>query len=282
MSGCADILRRNSSPYAVVFAVTNADSIIENNGSAFVNRLLAELYSLIRKGMPRSPAVGQVQPTQLACVGFDDNDLDDSEIARVLRQVDDAFGGVAKLVAGVYQELDRVKFAERQDLEELRKRPLDPAGALEYARYATLAARQYDKAIVHFDHLTPDVIIYMSRTTSTIEQTEKDYAELEKLGAVNSRARNQLGLAYFSARKYKIADDLFASIIDLALAAPSLKATYLNNAATNKFLLGDTAKALEFFRRGDGERRARAARSTLPRLLRSGELRAFQGWWWAG
>ena len=244
-----DILRRDSPPYAVVFEVTNADAIIESNGSAFVNRLLAELYSLIRKGMPRSPAVGQVQPTQLACVGFDDNDLDDAEIARVLRQVDDQFGGVAKLVAGVYQEIDRVKFAERQDLEEFRQRPLEPTGALEFARYATLAARQYAKPIVHFDPLTPDVIIYMSRTTSTIEQTEKDYADLTRLGAVNSRARNQLGLAYFSARKYQTAEKLFASIIDLQHAAPSLRATYLNNAATNKFLLGKTGRAMEFFRR---------------------------------
>ena len=245
----ADIVNSGRNAYAAVFAVREPDRLVAERGTAFVNRLLARLFELIRATMPRSPATGQLAPTVLGCVGFDDNDMDDAAPAAVLRAMDDALGGAAALVVGLYQALDGVKFAERQDIESLRGRLPDPAGALDYAQAAATAAFGVRRAVEHFDYLTPDAALHASRTTETLERTQAAYARLERLGAVNARARNQLGLAHFAAGQHTEADQVWATIVGVEGGGGRLQASFLNNAAANRLLLGDPAGADALFER---------------------------------
>ena len=242
-----ELARAGSGAYAAVFALLNADELIETFGTAYVNRVLVELYSLIRKRLPRTPAVGQIAPTQLACVGFDDNDLEDKDASAILQSVQAAHHG-ARLGAGLYCEQDRLRFADKQDLPQFDGRMLDPEGALDFARYAMVAGRFQNVPVVHFDHLTPDIVLSAIRSSQTVEQIEQEYERMHRLGAVNSKALNQLALMYVSRRDYAKADRIYASILDLDLPDRTARATFLNNSATNKWLLGDHGASVQQFR----------------------------------
>ena len=242
-----DLARTGGSPYAVVFALLNPDDLIETYGTAYVNRVLAELYSLIRKRLPRSPAVGQIAPTQLACVGFDDNELEDKDVAAILHMVQAAHHG-ARLGAGVYCERDRIRFADTQDLPEFQGRMMDAEGALDYARCAMIAGRFQNLPVMHFDHLTPDIVLSAVRSSQPLELVEQEYEQLHRLGAINSKAMNQLALVYVNRRDYRKADRIFAALLALDIPDRTARTTFLNNAATNKWLLGDSPASVRQFR----------------------------------
>ena len=241
-----ELARAGSGAYAAVFALQNADELIETYGTAYVNRVLVELYSLIRKRLPRSPAVGQIAPTQLACVGLDDNDLEEKTAMAVLQSVQSAHHG-ARLGVGLYCEQDRIRFADKQDLPEFGRRMLDTEGALDFARYAMVAGRFQNVPVVHFDHLTPDIVLSAIRSSQTVEQIEQEYERMHRLGAVNSKALNQLALMYVGRRDYAKADRIYGSILDLDLSDRTAQATFLNNSATNKWLLGDHGASVRQF-----------------------------------
>jgi tetratricopeptide (TPR) repeat protein len=204
------ILKEGDQPLACVFALRNTNEIVEQRGTAFVNKTLAALYSAIFDYLPSSAIIGQISPDQFGAVLREVPETFNKSTSEILFTLRETFSNIPVVVCGVFSA-ENIDPVHEHDFSELS---LD--NCLNYARYAASALDDKEKPVGAFSAEVAEQVLYKSRSNGLHDIARRDYEAFKKLGVSSAFIENQYGLVCFGDRDYLAATDAFEEAIKLA------------------------------------------------------------------
>lgn len=241
------IVEANLSPVALVLSIANAEKLIEEKGTAFVNRVLAQLFSTAQELMPSTTAIGVILPTQLACVREEAPTVKGKPAAIGIEVIDsirgrmsDQFGSLLEIHAGIFSYATAVA-SYRKAMPNIEQN-IDKNGAIDLASYALVSlSGQGQEKTAYFDIRVPSSVLYASRRDKAIGKAEKDFETIAKLGVMSPFAVNHMALAYYETNDYIKCDRTYASYLNYVHLS---KDKILNlNVSLAKIAIGDVQAA---------------------------------------
>ena len=191
------LISEGSSPFAAIFTIGNITTITDEKGSAYVNRLLAILYSAIRNSFGNMATIALVQDTELAVITSIETADVEPRVLAALQEASTACSNAVTFKAGIFlEELFKCGIGDHSKL--------NPLYAVDYARYSALAATTGPTT---FDSSIPPKIIWASRSAGRYAQGLEDYNRLRALGINNAFLENQAALCALESGLFPLALD---------------------------------------------------------------------------
>jgi len=185
--------KQNRSPFAGVFTLHDAYTLINDRGTAFANEVLAKLFHTMKDEFPPEALVSQLKSTEFAIyVSQNGKRLLQNKMQIVLDTASQKCNNLASFCAGYYCSDSASKETPSGD-----KSKLSPKHTLDYARYAATVANTRAGRIVQFEPSTGATVLFDSRKKRLYVQAAKDYANLQEIGIRNAYLENQYGLCVF-------------------------------------------------------------------------------------
>ena len=209
-----NLLDSENQPFSLVVSLSNSDKILESHGAAAVNKILSDLYLLVKAAMPFGTSVGQLQLHQIACVGLDREDDFNRQIREIRNQLRHKYADLPKITFGTATHRDRLDFVQEAEFLGDRDKELDPRGCLTFARYAALAGETTNEDVMHFRTFAVTRILYQSRSAGKFAQFEEDVEILSKLGVNSASMINQRAIAAFTQGDAEKAERIFEEVGD--------------------------------------------------------------------
>jgi GGDEF domain-containing protein len=184
---------KKRNPFVVVFVLHDADTLINDRGTAFANEALAKLFQTMREQFPGDAVVSQLKTTEFALYlpEYESKTL----VENIQRTIDIASQRCNKLAtfSAGYFSTGLVE-KKRSDSD---KSTLAAEHSLDYARYAALSASNKPGSSVLFSPAVAASVLYESRKRHFYLQAAKDYTTLVEIGINNHSVENQAGLCAF-------------------------------------------------------------------------------------
>lgn len=205
------VVDEGSQPYVAIFKIRSVESLEEERGSAFVNKVLSSLYKEIEKKFGDRASITQIGGVDIGLViRVDETHAPNTEVKEILSVVDEKFKHSAKVAVGVYDV-----YKKRELTGD--KSDIDSRDALSLAQYAAIDAINSGDVMTEYDAVVADNIVQHSREVGDYAKAVVDYSKLIELGVRYSSLENKIGLVYLerSERDYDKAIEHFDSAIAL-------------------------------------------------------------------
>jgi diguanylate cyclase (GGDEF)-like protein len=229
------IVDAGETPTACVVDLTNAEQIAGDYGTAYVNRVLADILERVRAIFPRGSKIAQISPTQFGIVLPAGVTLtrDQLQTEIVEHAIANFYSGI-KLIVGMFGPNEAARL-EQEGIE-----PPQLRGAIELAQFAVVGYRVGGSGVALFSRYTPSAVLYASRNANNLGNLVRDYEALVRLGLRNVDMENQLALAYLENNQLNEA----TKAIDRALEFEPSSPTIWLNGALIRFRTDDLAGAI--------------------------------------
>lgn len=232
------ILTERANPFSLVFFLTNSQDLSSQSGVAFANKTLATLFAKVRSGMPSSCAIGQVQPTQIACVGIVNKSFDVGAAAKdIAAETEASFQFKPTIKVGIFLPKNS---SDEPPAETVVDKHLDRA--IDFATYAATSIVNDTDRLVYFGKGTPARVLLVSRRAKLLEVAQKDFSEFEGLGLISDTVVNQMMLMFYEMNMAEEADKIVSRFIDHITASDDMIVPM--NGALVKYKSNKTSEAL--------------------------------------
>ncbi|MFK5915184.1 MAG: GGDEF domain-containing protein [Woeseiaceae bacterium] len=225
----------------IIFGISEFPELVKENGSAFINQSLANLYSTIKDKLSYSAKIAQMQLSEFAVV------IDSENVKKLTLLVEEIIKkttikctGKVEFYAGIYSKnISNIKIDG--DKSELIKEY-----AIDYARYASSYAEdKKTKKVIVFTPKVASNIIYGHRNNKSFSKVMTDYSQLTLMGISYSRIHNHVALSEF-----ENTDSNYDFAIAELLKAISLEenfSMFYANKALCEYKQGNSVHAYESF-----------------------------------
>jgi len=221
----------------IVFRLDNIESLERTRGVVFTNRVLAGLFTAIKKIVPRDALVGQLTSDTLAVV-LRSKAKPEKLATQILTSAVARSGDMAKFGAGIYE------WTTKKETVDGDKSQIDWKGALDLARYAALpAARESKSRIEMFTPVTAIRLLIAQNDNRKFREGRADYQAFKQLGVENWMLENQYALIEISERNWDAALPALVRALELKPTDNFVKA----NKAFTLLMLGSTAASHGIF-----------------------------------
>ncbi len=227
-----------------VFELRDTQGLLEEYGSAFVNRLLANILEILRSNLPLDAFVSQVRADQFAMLASANGGNASEQSYRDL---------VDKVIDHVKRNLRidiqfRLGLLHSQDIEDLNQEndwSIKIEDSVDLARLALASMSLDGEKVAKFEGMTPSGVLYISRRDQVYERMNSDYQSFHKLGCTGSGVENQMAIGYW------VQGNIAKAIehIDRAIQEPIRHWYILLNACWYKWSNGDQLGAIACYRR---------------------------------
>lgn len=176
-----------------VIELTNSESLSNDYGQGYVNRLLAEIFEILRNEL-RGAIVEHIPPTEFGVAwGSESSSSEAYNFIDIVEKISNRSQGKAKIRVGVFDPKILLEgIANNPDTEFTPSG--DGRGAVKLARLARDEAAQADKNVRYFSRDTALAVLVFSRQSEDFTKSETDYAVVTEFGSVGGWVENQLAL----------------------------------------------------------------------------------------
>jgi diguanylate cyclase (GGDEF)-like protein len=270
-STITSLMEKKAEHVVLVARIRDAETVLSQRGTGFMNDLLAALYEVVRRlAAEHAPGarVNQINQTEFVLV-FPAASVETlkPELAQALSLAASMYGHVVTFVGGAFHSRE----SQGTDLAG-DKSSLDPSRGLDYARYAAALAATRNPG---FELFTPPVaaaLLQLWRDRRKLEQAEKDYTDFRELGIANAQVENTMAcLLWENGGDTKLLDAAARQAVELAPKSPIFHA----NRGVFQYAAGAKPDAFASFQRS----RQLDQKDPIPKqYLATEALSAFESW----
>lgn len=224
-----------------VFTLDDVFELTKTRGTSFINGALGSLFDALRRTLPSSAQIEQIQPTEFAVLFRPEPGLD------VRKQCSDALAAAGTLADrdvhfgyGLYVHGTQSAQPTHGDHSVYEAKH-----ALAYARFAASSESRKGSESKQFDAIVAQNLMVDSRSKGQIEKALADYAAFKKIGLRSGWLENQVALCHLMKRKPDYAQALL--YVHTAIELFPGEAVLVANRGTIELLSGDAVKAHHSF-----------------------------------
>lgn len=194
-----DLESQQKYPLCAVFRIANEDEVIGKLGPASINRILADLYSVLQKRFSWSVSIGYVEPTQFALILTNNDKKNIDLIKEALDDINANYGGKIRVISGIFDP-------QSLDSSYWRDEKINYSKALELASLVSLVPEITDTAtytVFNADSLN-ELALGLEKSCGQ-EQALSDLCRLSEIGIQSAWFENMIGRLAFSLEDYDLA-----------------------------------------------------------------------------